>query len=72
MPWLAVDYDQLADLAEVKKLGGGSIPSLLVLDAGSHIVASSYDGEKYVGPQNALVTLDRSFAGGGADQVAAR
>ncbi len=72
MPWLAVDYDQLADLAEVKKLGGGSIPSLLVLDAGSHIVASSYEGEKYLGPQNALAALDRLFGAGGAAPVAAR
>ena len=58
MPWLAIDYDQLADLAGLKQHGGGSIPSLLVLDSGSHIVASSYDGDKYLGPQNALAALD--------------
>lgn len=63
MPWLAVDYDQLAELAGIKELGGKSIPSLLVLDRGSHVVASSYDGEKYLGPQNALAALDRIFAG---------
>jgi nucleoredoxin len=58
MPWLAIDYDQLGDLAGIKQLGGRSIPSLLVLDAGGHIVASTYDGEKYLGPQNALDALD--------------
>ena len=68
MPWLAVDYDQLAELAGVKELGGKSIPSLLVLDSGSHIVASSYDGEKYLGPQNALAALDKIFAGEAADR----
>ncbi len=70
MPWLAVDYDHLAELAEVRNLGGASIPSLLVIDRGSHIVASSYEGEKYLGPQNALATLDKLFADGAA--VAAR
>ncbi len=61
MPWLAVDYDQLGNLGGVKDLGGTSIPSLLVLDSGSHIVASSYDGEKYLGPSNALAALDKIF-----------
>jgi nucleoredoxin len=70
MPWLAIDYDQVADLAGLKQLGGGSIPSLLVLDAGSHIVASSYDGDKYLGPQNALAALDKIFATNAASPVA--
>jgi nucleoredoxin len=65
MPWLAIDYDQLGGLADLKKLGGESIPSLLVLDAGSHIIASSYEGEKYLGPRNALDTLDKIFELGG-------
>ena len=72
MPWLAVDYDQLAELTGVQKLGGSSIPSLLVLDRASHIVASSYEGEKYLGPENALAALDRIFAtpdGGAVAQV---
>lgn len=62
MPWLAVDYEQLPNVAGVRKLGGASIPSLLVLDHSSRVVASSYDGEKYLGPQNALAALDKIFA----------
>jgi nucleoredoxin len=65
MPWLAIEYDQLADLGGVKALGGDGIPSLLVIDEGSHVVASSYDGDKYLGPQNALAALDKIFAAGG-------
>jgi nucleoredoxin len=65
MPWLAVDYDQLAEMPEVKKLGGDSIPSLLVLDSGSRVIASTYDGDKYLGPQNALAALDKIFASTG-------
>ncbi|MDQ3197571.1 MAG: hypothetical protein M3Q46_00015 [Verrucomicrobiota bacterium] len=62
MPWLAVDYDQISNLRGVKDLGGASIPSLLVLDRESHVVASSYDGEKYLGPANALAALDKIFS----------
>ncbi len=72
MPWLAVDYDQLADLAGIKDLGGASIPSLLVLDSASRIVASSYEGEKYLGPQNAIAALDKIYGEGGAAPIAAR
>jgi nucleoredoxin len=70
MPWLAIDYDQLAEMIAVRKLGGGSIPSLLVLDRESNVIASSYEGEKYLGPQNALTALDQIFAGKGASRVA--
>ena len=62
MPWLALDYDQVASQAGLRNLGGESIPSLLVLDDTGHVVASSYEGERYVGPQNALATLDKIFA----------
>jgi nucleoredoxin len=65
MPWPAIDYDQLGGMAGLNQLGGKSIPSLLVLDDGSHIVASSYEGDKYLGPQNALAALDKIFANKG-------
>jgi hypothetical protein len=70
MPWLAIDYDQLADLSGLKQLGGNSIPSLLILDSNSRLVASSYDGDKYLGPKNAMAALDRIFAPPGQPQVA--
>ena len=70
MPWLAIDYDQLADLAGVKQLGGGSIPSLLLIGSDSHVVASTYDGDRYLGPQNVLAALDRIFGQGGSAPVA--
>ncbi len=62
MPWLAVDYEQLGNIGVVKDLGGASIPSLLLLDSGSRIVASSHERKKYLGPQNALAALDKIFA----------
>jgi nucleoredoxin len=65
MPWLAIDYDQLAEMPEVKKLGGDSIPSLLVLNSEGGVVANTYEGENYLGPQNALAALDKIFASSG-------
>ena len=62
MPWLAIDYDQLAGFDSLRQLGGNSIPSLLVLDESGHLVASSYEGDKYIGPQNSLAALDKIFA----------
>jgi nucleoredoxin len=70
MPWLAIDYDQLPDLPGVRKLGGDGIPSLLVVDQNSHMVTSSYDGDKYLGPQHVLAELDKIFSTNAATQVA--
>lgn len=70
MPWLAIDFDQLGSFAQLKQLGGESIPSLLVVDDQSRVVASSYDGQSYLGPQNALATLDKIFAEAGSPPVA--
>lgn len=67
MPWPAIDYEQLAGLDGLKQAGGESIPSLLVLDESGHVVASSYEGERYVGPQNAIAGLDKIFAAKGGN-----
>ncbi len=70
MPWLAVDYDQMADLTTVKSLGGSGIPSLLLVDEGSHVIASSYDGDKYLGPESVLAALDKIFAANATGPIA--
>lgn len=61
MPWPAIDFDQLAQFTGLKQLGGDSIPSLVVVDATGHLVATSYENGKYVGPENALAALDTIF-----------
>jgi hypothetical protein len=66
MPWLAIDYDQLSGLPSVQKLGGKSIPSLLVLSDDSRLLASTYNGDEYLGPESVLATLDQMFASGTA------
>jgi nucleoredoxin len=70
MPWLAIDYDQLSNLPSLKQLGGNSIPSLLILDANSRLVASSYEGDQYVGPKKAMTALNHIFGIPAQPQVA--
>jgi thiol-disulfide isomerase/thioredoxin len=70
MPWPAIDFDQLGGFENLQRLGGGSIPSLLVSDATGRVVASSYQGENYVGPQNAIAGLEKIFAAGSNPPVA--
>lgn len=63
MPWPAIDYDQLSGFGGLKQLGGESIPSLVVVDATGHLIATSYEAGKYVGPESVVAKLDRIFAG---------
>jgi len=70
MPWPAVDYDQLSGLAGLKQLGGDGIPSLVLLDATGHLLSSSYDGGKYLGPKKVIDDLETIFAGGVAAPLA--
>ncbi len=69
MPWPAIDYDQLGNFNDLKQLGGPGIPSLVVMDSGGHVLASSYHGDDYLGPQNTLEALDKIFAQSAAASV---
>ena len=70
MPWPAIDYDQLTGLAGLKQLGGDGIPSLVLLDATGHLLSSSYDGGKYLGPEKVIGDLQQIFAGDTAAPLA--
>jgi nucleoredoxin len=70
MPWPAIDYDQLAGLAGLKQLSGDGIPSLVLLDATGHLLSSSYDGGKYLGPKKVIGDLEKIFAGGAVAPLA--
>lgn len=70
MPWLAIDYDELAKLAVLKQAAGDSIPALVLLDGNGRILSNSYAGGKYVGPQKVLADLEKRFAADGAKPVA--
>ncbi|HEY1582661.1 MAG TPA: thioredoxin-like domain-containing protein [Chthoniobacterales bacterium] len=62
MPWPAIDFDQTDLRKNLGQVGGEGIPSLVLLDATGRLIASSYDGKKYLGPQNVLAVLDQMWS----------
>jgi nucleoredoxin len=62
MPWPAVDYDRLGELGDLRRIGGDGIPSLVLVDPAGHVLSSSFEGEKYLGPQKVIADLERIFA----------
>lgn len=53
MPWPAVAYKEI-DKCELKKFAGNGIPCLVLLDKDRNVIADSYKGQKYLGPQQVL------------------
>jgi nucleoredoxin len=70
MPWPAIEYDQLPGLGDLRQIGGRAIPSLVLLDATGQVLSSSFEGDKYLGPQKVLADLQKIFAGGGNTPLA--
>ncbi len=70
MPWLSITYDQVAAVPGLKKAAGDSIPSLILVDDTGRLLATSYEGESYAGPQKVLAELDKFFATSGAPGAA--
>src|SRR5437588_6099253 len=71
MPWPAIEYGKLANVAALQKYAGRGIPDLVIVDAGGKVLADSYVSGKYVGPARVLDDLSAIFARSGSTQVAA-
>ena len=54
MPWLGLKPGSAKVKALKAKYGVRGIPCLVLIDENDQVVASSYDGEKYLGPNVAL------------------
>lgn len=54
MPWLAVKYDRREQ--KMVDYSGPGIPCLVLVDAKGRVLADSYRGETYLGPQQVLET----------------
>lgn len=57
MPWLAVKYDRREQ--KMVDYSGPGIPCLVLVDAKGRVLADSYQGETYLGPQQVLETTRR-------------
>jgi nucleoredoxin len=54
MPWPALAFEWRDRLDFINKLAGSGLPSLVLIDAAGNVLADSFDGPKYLGPQSVL------------------
>ena len=54
MPWPAIDHRRLRTLPQVRALGGPAPPALVLLDRDGKVLASAWDGRRYLGLQPVL------------------
>ncbi|MFZ5496840.1 MAG: thioredoxin-like domain-containing protein [Verrucomicrobiota bacterium] len=62
MPWPAVKYDRREQ--KMVDYSGPGIPCLVLVDAGGKVLADSYRGDDYLGPQHVLAETRRILARG--------
>lgn len=63
MPWLAVNFDKRDN--KITSYSGPGIPCLVLVDANGKVLADSYEGDNYVGPQSVLAATRKILARGG-------
>lgn len=54
MPWTALKYDLRERNPELLRYAGAGIPCLVLVDAAGRVLADSYQGDNYVGPDRVL------------------
>jgi nucleoredoxin len=64
MPWLAVKFDQREHTPEILRYSGPGIPCLVLVASDGRVLADSYEGDNYIGPQSALAQTRRILAKG--------
>jgi thiol-disulfide isomerase/thioredoxin len=69
MPWPAVRWDAVK-WSKAAKLCGAGIPCLVVIGQNEHVVADSYEGQKYIGPYKVMDDLRNLLAQGGTTVAA--
>ena len=56
-PWLAVAWNKLDEVPMTQAYGPLGIPDLVLLDGNGAVLATSYDGNDYKGPERVLTDL---------------
>ena len=62
MPWPAMRFDSAGAKALKENYSRAGIPRLVLVDPQGTVIADSYDGEKYLGPQHVLDYLKKRLA----------
>ena len=70
MPWPAIDFEKVPEKQGILKYAGEGIPDLVLVDGTGKVLADSFEGGQYVGPEKVLAALDKIFANGAPKDVA--
>lgn len=54
MPWPAIKFSELGSVDEIRRLGGPGIPCLVLIDSEGKVLADSFRGDEYLGPDSVL------------------
>jgi thiol-disulfide isomerase/thioredoxin len=61
MPWPALKFEQVKS-SQLQRYAGSGIPNLVLLDANGKVLAHSFRGQEYLGPQHVLTEARRLLA----------
>ena len=57
MPWPAIRFSKIESQKKIAAYAGSGIPCVVVVDAEGNVLAHSYNGKKYLGPQKPVDDL---------------
>ena len=57
MPWPAIKFNKIESLKKITAYAGPGIPCVVVVDAEGKVLADSFKGEQYLGPQKPVDDL---------------
>ncbi len=59
MPWTAIDFSKIKNASRINAYAGSGIPCVVVVDAKGNVLADSFKGEQYLGPQKPVDDLKK-------------
>jgi thiol-disulfide isomerase/thioredoxin len=74
MPWPAIDYRRIQRIPALHRLAGNAPPNLVLLDREGNVLASAWQGNRYLGLEAVMrrwLELSRVGVPGNADQAKA-
>lgn len=54
MPWPAIDYRRIDAIPALRRLAGQAPPNLVLLDRDGNVLASAWQGRRYLGPETVM------------------
>jgi|tagenome__1003787_1003787.scaffolds.fasta_scaffold20988755_2 nucleoredoxin len=70
MPWPAVDFEKTRGKEGIRKYAGKGIPDLVLVDSSGKVLADSYKGDQYLGPESVLQAVNSILTQAPAKQMA--